>query len=86
MNGSHAIKKRSYPGFLVVNMIVFDNAQNNSEKKNHDQQFINIIWKLLKAGYMDMRRARQDSLAGVHPGAIVENQATSTSRNLLVSR
>jgi hypothetical protein len=41
------------------------------QKKIHDQRFVNLIWKLLKAGYMDMREARQDSLAGVPQGGIV---------------
>jgi group II intron reverse transcriptase/maturase len=41
------------------------------QKKIHDQRFLNLIWKLLKAGYMDMRDARQDSLAGVPQGGIV---------------
>ena len=41
------------------------------QKKIHDQRFLNLIWKLLNAGYMDMREARQDSLAGVPQGGIV---------------
>src|SRR5258708_17070638 len=40
------------------------------QKKIHDQRFLNLIWKLLNAGYMDMREARQDSLAGVPQGGI----------------
>jgi retron-type reverse transcriptase len=40
------------------------------QKKIRGQRFLNLIWKLLNAGYMDMREARQDSLAGVPQGGI----------------
>jgi retron-type reverse transcriptase len=34
------------------------------ERKVSDQRFINLIWKILKAGYMDLDGTRRDSLAG----------------------
>jgi len=40
-------------------------------KKIQDERFINLIRKLLGAGYMDMRGPRQDSLAGTAQGGIV---------------
>ena len=40
-------------------------------KKISDQRLLNLIWKLLNAGYMDMRQARQDSLAGVPQGGVI---------------
>lgn len=39
-------------------------------KKIADERFINLIWKLLKAGYMDIRGARKESLAGTPQGGI----------------
>ena len=33
-------------------------------KKIKDERFINLIWKLLRAGYLDLRGAQRDSLAG----------------------
>ena len=39
-------------------------------KKMTDERFINLIWKLLKAGYLDIRGARKDSLAGTPQGGI----------------
>jgi group II intron reverse transcriptase/maturase len=38
-------------------------------KKIQDERFLNLIWKLLRAGYFDMRGARQDSLAGTPQGS-----------------
>jgi group II intron reverse transcriptase/maturase len=40
-------------------------------KKITDQRFINLIWKLLNAGYMDVRGARKDSLIGSPQGGIL---------------
>lgn len=40
-------------------------------KKIVDERFINLVRKLLKAGYMDMRDERKDSLAGTPQGGIV---------------
>ena len=40
-------------------------------KKIADERFVNLIWKLLNAGYMDVRGARKDSLAGTPQGGIV---------------
>ena len=40
------------------------------QKKISDTRFINLIWKLLRAGYMDMNKERQDSLAGTPQGGI----------------
>jgi len=40
-------------------------------KKIADERFINLVRKLLKAGYMDMRDERKDSLAGTPQGGIV---------------
>jgi len=39
-------------------------------KKIADERFISLIWKLLKAGYMDIRGRRKDSLAGTPQGGI----------------
>ena len=38
-------------------------------KKIQDERFLNLIWKLLRAGYFDMQGQRQDSLAGVPQGS-----------------
>jgi len=40
-------------------------------KKITDQRFLNLIWKLLNAGYMDLRGARKDSLVGAPQGSIL---------------
>jgi nicotine oxidoreductase len=40
-------------------------------KKIADQRFLNLIWKLLNAGYMDIRGARKDSLVGSPQGGIL---------------
>src|SRR6266699_4540166 len=40
-------------------------------KKIADQRFLNLIWKFLNAGYMDLRGARKDSLAGCPQGGIL---------------
>jgi group II intron reverse transcriptase/maturase len=39
-------------------------------KKITDERFINLIWKLLKAGYMDLYGRRGESLAGTPQGGI----------------
>jgi len=33
-------------------------------KKIHDQRFLNLIWKLLNAGYLDLHGMKKDSLIG----------------------
>lgn len=40
-------------------------------KKIDDERFINLVRKLLNAGYMDMQGPRKDSLAGTPQGGIV---------------
>jgi retron-type reverse transcriptase len=40
------------------------------QKKISDSRFINLIWKLLRAGYMDMQEGRKDSLAGTPQGGL----------------
>lgn len=40
-------------------------------KKIQDERFINLVRKLLSAGYMDMQGPRKDSLAGTPQGGIV---------------
>lgn len=40
-------------------------------RKIQDERFLNLVWKLLKAGYMDELRERHDSLAGTPQGGIV---------------
>ena len=40
-------------------------------KKITDERFLNLIWKLLQAGYMDVHGARKDSLIGSPQGGIV---------------
>ena len=39
-------------------------------KKIKDERFLNLIWKLLSAGYMDLHGARKDSLVGTPQGSI----------------
>jgi retron-type reverse transcriptase len=39
-------------------------------KKIRDERFLNLIWKLLRAGYLDLQEARHDSLAGTPQGGI----------------
>jgi len=42
------------------------------KEKVQDERFTNLIWKILKAGYMDMKDGgRKDSLAGTPQGGIV---------------
>lgn len=41
------------------------------KKKIKDERFLSLIWKFLKAGYLDLERARHDSLAGTPQGGIV---------------
>jgi group II intron reverse transcriptase/maturase len=40
-------------------------------KKIHDQRFLNLIWKLLKAGYMDLHGIKRESLIGSPQGSLV---------------
>ena len=40
-------------------------------KKIRDERFLNLIWKLLRAGYLDIQGERKDSLAGSPQGGIV---------------
>jgi len=40
-------------------------------RKIKDERFLNLVWKLLRAGYFDIRGQRQDSLAGTPQGGIV---------------
>ncbi|WP_236601789.1 reverse transcriptase/maturase family protein [Ktedonobacter sp. SOSP1-52] len=39
-------------------------------KKIQDERFLNLIWKLLRAGYLDLQEARQESLAGTPQGGL----------------
>jgi len=39
-------------------------------KKIKDERFLSLIWKFLKAGYLDLEQARHDSLAGTPQGGI----------------
>ena len=39
-------------------------------KKIQDERFINLIWKLLNAGYMDIHGKKRDSLIGSPQGGI----------------
>jgi retron-type reverse transcriptase len=39
-------------------------------KKIRDERFLNLIWKLLRAGYLDLREARHESLAGTPQGGL----------------
>jgi group II intron reverse transcriptase/maturase len=41
------------------------------KKKIQDQRFLNLIWKLLNAGYMDLHGNKKDSLIGSPQGLIV---------------
>jgi nicotine oxidoreductase len=40
-------------------------------KKIHDERFLNLIWKLLKAGYMDLHGRKKESLIGSPQGGIL---------------
>src|SRR5436309_1126332 len=39
-------------------------------KKIRDERFLNLIWKLLRAGYLDLQEAKHDSLAGTPQGGL----------------
>ena len=39
-------------------------------KKIRDERFLNLIWKLLRAGYLDLQEARQNSLTGTPQGGL----------------
>ena len=39
-------------------------------RKIRDERFLNLIWKLLRAGYFDMKKAKQESLAGTPQGGL----------------
>lgn len=45
--------------------------QNILRKKITDERFLNLIWKLLRAGYLDLQGTSQNSLAGTPQGGIV---------------
>ena len=40
-------------------------------KKIQDERFLNLIWKLLKAGYMDLHGSKKESLIGSPQGGII---------------
>jgi len=40
-------------------------------KKITDERFLNLIWKLLRAGYMDLHGVKKASLIGSPQGSIV---------------
>ena len=39
-------------------------------KKIQDERFLNLIWKLLNAGYMDLHGMKKDSLSGSPQGGV----------------
>lgn len=39
-------------------------------KKIQDERFLNLIWKLLRAGYLDLQEGRKNSLAGTPQGGL----------------
>src|SRR5947207_11794450 len=39
-------------------------------RKIRDERFLNLIWKLLRAGYFDLQKAKQESLAGTPQGSL----------------
>jgi group II intron reverse transcriptase/maturase len=41
------------------------------QKKIQDQRFLNLIWKLLNAGYMDLHGKKKESLIGSPQGSLV---------------
>jgi retron-type reverse transcriptase len=41
------------------------------KKKIQDQRFLNLIWKLLNAGYMDLHGNKKESLIGSPQGSLV---------------
>lgn len=40
-------------------------------KKIKDERFLNLIWKLLRAGYLTLQESRKESLAGTPQGGLV---------------
>jgi group II intron reverse transcriptase/maturase len=44
---------------------------NTLRKKIHDERFLNLIWKLLNAGYMDLHGRKKESLIGSPQGGIL---------------
>lgn len=52
-------------------MIDHTTLLNILRKKIKDERFLNLIWKLLRAGYLDLQGARQNSLIGTPQGGIV---------------
>jgi nicotine oxidoreductase len=44
---------------------------NTLRKKIHDERFLNLIWKLLNAGYMDLHGNKKESLVGSPQGGIL---------------
>jgi retron-type reverse transcriptase len=41
------------------------------QKKIQDQRFLNLIWKLLNAGYMDLHGVKKGSLIGSPQSSLV---------------
>ena len=39
-------------------------------RKIRDERFLNLIWKLLRAGYFDLQKAKHESLAGTPQGSL----------------
>ncbi len=52
-------------------------------KKIKDERFLSLIWKFLKAGYLDLERVRHDSLAGTPQGGIASPILSSIYLNEL---
>jgi nicotine oxidoreductase len=44
---------------------------NTLRKKIQDERFLNLIWKLLKAGYMDLHGEKRESLIGSPQGSLL---------------
>src|SRR5437763_760569 len=44
---------------------------NTLRKKIHDERFLNLVWKLLNAGYMDLHGKKKESLIGSPQGGIL---------------
>jgi hypothetical protein len=53
---------------------------NTLRQKIHDERFLNLIWKLLNAGYMDLHGKKKESLIGSPQGGILTLHPFALSR------
>jgi len=55
---------RSFTGKRKDEFTLISSKVCHSAKKIHDERFLNLIWKLLNAGYMDLHGRKKESLIG----------------------